>query len=120
MFGLIPFSKSLAITLIIVFLLQIRVGNSTLEEKAMFWIHDSYIMAPVQKAAEGAVLMIRDSWNALTKNINTKYADSVKRENQPGFRDVKIHFDRSKAYLEEQARKAAEQLQENSEGSEEL
>lgn len=117
MLGMISFFKSLAITFAIIFLMQIRLGESTLEEKAMFWVHDSFVTSPIQEAAEGAALLVRDTWKMLTKNINTKFKKSVEAENQPGFRDIRLKLERSQAFVEEQARKAAAELQRESENS---
>jgi len=106
------FIKTFIITLVVVFLMQIRIGTSTLEEHAMFFIHDSPMVEPLQEVAEGTTALIRDVLNSLTKNINTDFSRSLRSENIPGSRELKFQFDRSREFVARNARKAANAVKE--------
>lgn len=102
--------KTLIGTFVIVVLLQIKVGNSTVEHYVMDWIHNSEMAEPIQEAAHGGVVFIRESWKKLTAGIDTGFSKSLNRDNIPGSRSLGISMERSKAYLREQAQRATDKI----------
>lgn len=53
--------KTLLFTLALVVLMQIKVGNSTIEERSHEWIQHSAIHRTLGKVAFGAVVAMKDS-----------------------------------------------------------
>lgn len=106
------FMKALVMTLIFVFLLQIRVGQSTIEEHTVHWFQASAFSQPLGEVAQGGVVVIRNLWNRLTSGIQTKFWESTENINKPGMRELKFKLERSRKYLAEKAEKAAEQAKE--------
>lgn len=48
--------KTLVITVAIVFLLQVRVGRTTIEQHSLTWMHQSAAIEALRGVADGAVL----------------------------------------------------------------
>ncbi len=54
--------KAILLTTIIVLILQIQVGQRTLETHALIWIHTSPLIAPLNTVAQGAAKLYRDNF----------------------------------------------------------
>lgn len=52
--------KTLVITVAIVFLLQVRVGRSTIEQHSLTWMHQSAAIEALRGVAAGAILAATD------------------------------------------------------------
>lgn len=52
--------KSLVLTVALVLVLQVQVGDRTLENHAMAWVYTSQVTAPLNGVARGAAKLIRD------------------------------------------------------------
>lgn len=102
------FVKSLILTVIVVMLMQIEVGDNTVEQKAMMWIESSPIVSPLREAAEGGAKLVRQGWKQVAGAFDKVLSDGFKRENLSGSRDVRFRLERSKKVLEENAKKTAE------------
>lgn len=98
--------KCVALTFVFVLLMQIKIGPLTLEERAIQWTRESAIVAPIREAADGGVVAIRQAWQTVSQSVSSKFNSSLKSENWPGQRTIGIQLERSKAVVEEQARKA--------------
>ncbi len=70
MLNLMFFVKTLALTALIVMVLQIRFDTVTLEEKATTLIRSSALVQPLQQVAEGGVRVIRSSINWVSSQVN--------------------------------------------------
>lgn len=112
MFHFIFVAKTLAVTLVLVVLLQIRIGETTLEQKAMFFIHDSPIVEPLREVADGSVRAIRNGFRGFLDQLGQKGKSLWSSEDQPGKRSLGIQIERSQAYLKEQAQKVKEKVAE--------
>lgn len=100
------FIKTLFITFIFIVVLQVKVGDLTLEQRAAHWARTSEVMEPVKQAARGGVVVIHQTWNRLTSHLGDKAQAVFKSEDSPGRRHLKFQLDRSTKYLKEQAEKA--------------
>ncbi|MDC0980310.1 hypothetical protein OAQ84_01100 [Bdellovibrionales bacterium] len=100
--------KTLIGTFVVVVLLQIKIGEGTVERHVMGWIHQSEMTAPIQEAAHGGVIAIRELWKKIVSGVGTGFSKSFDRENLPGSRNLGVAVERSRAYLSEQAERAAE------------
>lgn len=98
MSNLFYFFKSLVLTFVFVFVLQIRIGNQSLEDRALFWIHDSQVMVPLQEVAEGGVKILQRMWDTLTRGLQRNFKEKLSWETRPGEREL-IQIKRSAQYL---------------------
>lgn len=107
------FVKTLVFTIVFIIFLQIRVGTSTLEEKFMGFVYTSEIAEPIHEIANGGVALARDAWKKVLRHFKSDVLKDFRSSNIPGSRNLGIQFERSKSYLEEKAKEAAEKLQED-------
>jgi len=68
--------KSLVITIIALALMQIKVGNSTVETEALHWIETSSVTRYLQNVSAGAVLAIRNAGQAATDFIAKTFSQN--------------------------------------------
>ena len=61
MFQMISLVKTLAFTVVIVLLLQVKVGNDTLEDRAVFWFRSSPLIEPIQTVVDGGARLVRNT-----------------------------------------------------------
>jgi len=54
------FIKTCALTLLLVVIMQVRVGDQSLEQTAQSWVRSSWIAGPVNLAAQGGAKLVRD------------------------------------------------------------
>lgn len=80
------FLKIMFLTMVAVLFMQIRWGGVTVEHHAMRLLTASALVTPIDDTAQAAVVFIRNSWNKMTKTFNTKFSNSLRKENQPGTR----------------------------------
>ena len=94
------FLKILAITFVVVLLLQIRFGEKTAEDYTMDFLTSSAVVKPINQTAGGAVIFIRNMWSKFSRSINTKFINAMRSENQPGSRQSHFMVERSKELKE--------------------
>ena len=87
--------KALALTFIVTVLMQIKWGTATIEDHTIQFITTSGLVKPVDDTANGAVVFIRNSWNQLTKYLNTNFTNALRSENRPGSRQNFLSLERS-------------------------
>lgn len=73
MFDFFFFVKSILVAILLVALLQIKVGDSTLETRTTNFIQASGVIMPLQSVADGGVKAFRDSVNWVAREINTRW-----------------------------------------------
>lgn len=100
--------KMAAVTFVLLIVMQIRVGDTTLEEHAHLWIQTSTPIMFLREVAEGGLSASYDAWSKVTSGIKTKYWSKYDSNQTPGKRHLGIGLDRSDMYLEEQRIKAVE------------
>lgn len=109
MFQMISILKSLAFTLLIVLLLQVKIGNDTLEDRAVFWFRSSPLVQPMQKVVDGGVKVLQQSFGKLTGLFDWNLKDQLRQK--PGNRDLNFQVERSRQYIREQAEKVARKME---------
>ena len=97
--------KSFFIAILIIFIMQIKWGETTIEEKSMRWIATSPIVLPLQDVATGGVKAIREFWKTVTSKVNAKFFKNDKGVQKAGARDLNFTLKRSEQFLNEQANK---------------
>ncbi len=105
------FARCIVMTFLIVILAQIRIGPTTLEEKASLALQQSSLIEILQPTVDGSVRLIRDVWRSFTGGISTPFWKSL-QGSAPGSRSLGIDLQRSKAYLEKQKDAAKSKIQE--------
>ncbi|MBX3020623.1 MAG: hypothetical protein KF799_03010 [Bdellovibrionales bacterium] len=84
--------KLFLLTLVIVLVMQIQIGERTFESHAMSWLHTSALVAPLNMAATGGAKMIKDLTakvnSSITKNSDKNVEKNKKEEKKssPSFR----------------------------------
>jgi hypothetical protein len=63
------FIKAFLLTLVLVLLLQIRIGEQTVEAHTMGWVQSSVVVTPLNHAAQGAAKIVRDLTTALYNGV---------------------------------------------------
>lgn len=96
-------------TLVVIVLLQIKIGDSTLEQRTIQWYRTSDLAAPIQQVANGGARIVRDVLNKVADSVNFQLFEDVK--NRPGSRDLGLKLERSKKFLEQQTKRAAKKIQ---------
>ena len=89
--------------------MQIRIGQTTLEEKASTALAQSTLIELLQPTVDGAVLLIRDAWRKVTGGISTPFWKSLGGA-KPGERSLGVDLKRSKEYIEQQTKSAVEKV----------
>lgn len=97
--------KMAVISFVIVVLMQIRVGEETLERHAYGWIQTAAPVLFLREIAEGGLMAAHDGWARLTTNIKSKYWEKFDSDKLPGRRHLDMGLERSKVYLNEQNEK---------------
>lgn len=91
--------KSLLITLTLIFVMQIKIGDQRIENHVEGAIHSSGIIGILQPSADGLALFTTRTFHEATHWINSKI-NSIKNKSevQGGMREIFPEFKRSEAY----------------------
>lgn len=97
--------KTLVITIVLVLLMQIKIGTATIEQHSLAWIQNSAITDTLRSVAQGAVKATVQGYRWMSSAFDTNVGKRFSKENEPGSRlSIKLH--RSEAYEREQDKKA--------------
>ena len=96
------FIKMIVMSAFFILVMQIRIGQETLEERSMVWLKESSLVVPLQEVADGGVVALSKLWDHVVNNTG----DLFNGENLPGKRTLGIKLERSKAYVKDQLDKA--------------
>ena len=89
--------KTMVITIVVVMLLQIKIGSRTIEQSSMVWIHESAVVESLRGVADGAVKIISKGFGS----VKSVVSDHVSAETKASSFELK----RSEAYYREQWRR---------------
>jgi hypothetical protein len=81
MLDIVFVAKVFIVSLVILLLMQLRFGSSTLEDRAMAFVHTSSVIRPLREVSDGAGRMGRDGFR--------KASDQLGRKGNSLFRRVK-------------------------------
>ena len=99
-------------SLVFILILQIKIGDETLEQKSMEMIRESKLIEPLQEVADGGVKVIEKGWGDFVKAFDGNFSGIFNTDNIPGKRKIGVKFERSKEYLENQLKQAKEKVSE--------
>lgn len=90
-------TKVFIFTIALVLVMQIKVGNSTLENHAHFMIQESVITEQIQVIADGAAKITR----GITRGVSEKFSGMFRKKGEPDSKKrLNLNFARSEAYQE--------------------
>jgi len=92
--------KSLVIAVVVMMGLQVKVGNTSIEQQAHQWIQTSSVGTYLQSVAAGAALAIRNAAGMTTDFVSSTFNND--QTTQKAGR-LNMNFKRSQKYQEEQA-----------------
>lgn len=87
-------------TTLIILVMQIKVGPTTLEEKVTDWTHRSEFSMVVREVAEGAVSFLGIGYNRAVQNINSSFSKYHSSDQIPGQR-LKKKMEKVKTFFKE-------------------
>ena len=94
--------KSFVVTVAVLFLMQIRVGNSTVERKTLAWMRQSVVVDGLRYVADGAVTLTSKGYKAVHALVSSPNGSLTTAEASRGYSwEVK----RSDAYTVQEAKK---------------
>jgi len=109
------FIKMLIFSFILILVLQVKIGEKTLEEKSMDYISQSSVLPVMQGVADGGVKVIGKVWNNTMKIFGGKITGIFNTDNIPGKRTLGIKMERSKKYLAEKVKEAENKIKQTEE-----
>lgn len=78
--------KMVVYTLVLVIILQVKVGPTTLEQKLHSFTHESQIAGTLQIVAEGAARFIGAQYNNFTGHLKSRFINQHSSSQRPGDR----------------------------------
>ncbi len=108
--------KMLIITFVLVLLMQIRIGEHTLEASIHSWIQESPIVKPLDQVAQGGLKVLRQGFHGFSSKLSTKLEDHFSDDRTPGKRSLLPPLKRSQQVLNDLRKKAEVKVQEMTEG----
>ena len=106
------FIKIIILTSIFTILMQIKIGETTLEQKTEVMIKESYFGQTMVEVAQGAIHALRDVYKSLLDNVDSKVTKELDQKNIPGHRSFGVELKRSKEFLSEQLKRGKEVAEE--------
>jgi hypothetical protein len=94
--------KSLVITVVIMIGLQVKIGNTTMEESVHHWVQTSSLSTYIHGVSSGAVLAIRNTASTAKDFVSETFGNQSSAQKAGR---LNFDFKRSQKYQEEQAEK---------------
>lgn len=80
------FIKTLFLTVALVLIMQIRVGDHTIEAHALSWVKTSAVVSPLNHVARGGAKLLRDLTQRLSNGMNSPDKKEKTQEAPSNFR----------------------------------
>jgi hypothetical protein len=106
--------KTFVATMILIVLMQIKVGSFTMEEQAALFIQDSWMTTQVQQVAAGLSKVLKDTTGGFGKKVSSLFGGSPESQGRS-----KWGFERSegaKAAQDKSNEKRSAKLQDTAQG----
>lgn len=110
--------KIVIATCIVVVLMQVKVGENTIENHAEKFIRTSSTTAIFRDVAQGGFLVAKTTYHGIAKTVDSFFTKNFRAEESPGRRKL-VEVKRSLGFHKEQEKKLQEREQEI-EASEEI
>ncbi len=96
--------KMLIFTMVVVVVLQVKVGDYTLEQRSLVFISQSELIKPVSEVAHGGVVAIKNGFSGFVNLFHSKTSKFFNKENLPGHRSLGLQLKRSQKYIKEKTK----------------
>lgn len=87
--------KSFIVTIVVLLVLQIKIGQYTLEDNLDHAVRSAGIIQPAQEFADGIARFTRNTWSSFVGGVDRTFSIDDRKP--------RINFERSRAYLKEKA-----------------
>lgn len=108
--------KTFLFTVVLVMMMQIKIGDNTLEQQSHSLIQKSAITSWLQEAAAGGVVLIQKGASQVSQFMSEKFGKGREEVKKAGGR-LKFEFERSKEAMASRATGAKAKVQETIEDS---
>lgn len=102
--------KMTVYTVVIVILMQVKIGPTTLEQKVIEWTHHSQLAGVLQNVASGATTFVGVQYRNLTGHVKSRFVERNSASQIPGQR-LKVKISEIKKSLNENWNEAKEEVQ---------
>jgi len=99
--------KTFIITFVFVLILQVKIGEQTLDQRIHTSIQASKLVAPIEETVRGGVLFIEHSYHKVLSLFNTSLKQKINGDHAPGSR---FKIPEMKRYTEEMANEVSEKV----------
>ena len=96
--------RTFIVTVVVLLILQVKVGDFTLEQRSMNWVRSSVVVSHLQEVADGSIVFIERNFKKLKAYVSSRSKEKAKEEIKA--HRTLINFERSKEYLTEKAKVA--------------
>lgn len=93
--------KIFVLTVVIVLLMQIKVGEQTVENHAHSFLKTSSILAPLNEIAQGGAALFRSTYQGAIKTFDSIVTKKFRSDSSPGKRGL-VDVKRSQKYEKDQ------------------
>ncbi len=97
------------IAIVLVMLMQIKIGENTIENHAQAFIKSSFLTEPIREVSEGGFVVLRSAYQGSIKLFDSLVSSRFRSDSAPGKRKI-TEIKRSSSFEKEQeARRHAEE-----------
>lgn len=105
--------RMVIITVVVVLLMQIKIGPATIEQHSTEWLHTSSVVTSLQGVSEGAVKILTQTYKTIVTSLDTNIGKVFRKDEMPGTRAAAFGFQRSAEFMKnEDAKKKATEAME--------
>jgi hypothetical protein len=107
--------RMLVLTVIVVIVMQVKIGDTTIEAQVQSWLSRSPAVETLREVAHSAVKVVSVGYKMAISLIDAKLSASFNREQMAGSRSIDLGLRRSESYEREKAEKERNAQSENAE-----
>lgn len=96
--------KTFIFTLILVVIMQIKIGGFTIEEHSLDWLHESSVVRELQEVAQGAIRASKTGYNAVS-SLFSDASNGAREVSSDGWLKIR----RSEAYHKQREKELREE-----------
>ena len=102
--------RMFAFAVVLIVLMQIKIGDATVEQHSLEWIQTSSLVGGLRGVSDGAIKSTSQAVRWLTSSVDATVNRAFRKDSAPGRRSLGVTWDRSPAYkkFEEEKRRKDE------------
>lgn len=108
--------KAFVLTIAVILVMQIQVGQTTIERKSEAWLRTSPFVSQLQQVADGGMIVLDKLLGSIHQTLDrseSKSSNSFAQDVEPGKRHLRMKLERSKEYLKEKTAAAKSYVKKN-------